>query len=391
MILELIFWLSVALLAYSYVLFPALVYLRGKLFPQPYQAAPITPSVSVIIAAYNEQDDIGAKLDNMLALKYPRAQYEILVASDGSDDNTNAIVSTYAERGVKLLALPREGKASALNAAVAVATGEILVFTDANSIFTEDALSALVAPFADATVGGVAGNQRYLPKSALVTGSDGEQSYWNFDRQMKVSQSKSGNAISATGAIYAIRHSLFRTVPVGVTDDFVTSTSVIAQGYRLVFAPAAVAYEPVAGSSDREFGRKVRIMTRGLRAVIVMRELLNPFRYGFYAFQLFSHKVVRRLMFIPLLALLIVNPFLWNHGLFYQLTMLLQIAFYSCALVGWRFGNTRLGSLKLFSIPYFFCLIYTAALFAAWNIARGRTIDRWQPQHQNVQVQAHGN
>jgi cellulose synthase/poly-beta-1,6-N-acetylglucosamine synthase-like glycosyltransferase len=384
----LIFWVAVALLAYSYVIFPAIVLLRGRLFHQPYQTADITPKVSIIIAAYNEQNDIGAKLENMLALDYPRDKVEIIVASDGSEDRTNEIVAGFADRGVTLLALPRQGKAGALNSAVAAATGEILVFSDANSIFSEGALRALIAPFADQSVGGVAGNQRYLPKSATVANNDGEQSYWNFDRQMKVSQSKAGNAISATGAIYAIRRSLFRTVPTGVTDDFVTSTSVIAQGKRLVFAPAAVAYEPVAGSNDREFGRKVRIMTRGLRAVIVMRELLNPFRYGFYAFQLFSHKVVRRLMFIPLIALLLVNPFLWNNGLFYQITMLLQIAFYGCALLGWRLADTPLGSLKFFSIPYYFCLIYAAAFVATLNIVRGRTIDRWQPQHQTVQVRS---
>ena len=385
---QVIFWVAVALLAYSYVVFPMIVFLRGRFFRQPYKTADITPSISIIIAAYNEQNDIGAKLTNMLSLDYPKDKVEIIVASDGSEDDTNTIVSGFTDQGVKLLALPRQGKAGALNSAVAAATGEILVFSDANSIFNEGALRALVAPFADPSVGGVAGNQRYLPKTATVASIDGEQSYWNFDRQMKNSQSKAGNAISATGAIYSIRRALFQTVPTGVTDDFVTSTSVIAQGYRLVFAPTAVAYEPVAGSSDREFGRKVRIMTRGLRAVLVMRELLNPFRYGFYALQLFSHKVLRRLMFVPLIALLVVNPFLWDAGLFYQITMLLQIAFYGCALLGLLLANTRFGSLKFFSMPYYFCLIYTAALIATLNILRGRTIDRWQPQHQTVQVRS---
>jgi cellulose synthase/poly-beta-1,6-N-acetylglucosamine synthase-like glycosyltransferase len=385
-ILLILFWGAVALLLYTYVLFPLIVFVRGILLRQPYQTADITPNVSVVIAAYNEQADIGAKLENILSLDYPRDKLEIIVASDGSDDDTNQIVTNFADQGVKLLALPRQGKADALNAGVATATGDILVFSDANSIFSKNALRALVAPFADPTVGGVAGNQRYAPKTATMTNNEGEQSYWDFDRKLKVSQSQAGNAISATGAIYAIRRSLFRTVPPGVTDDFVTSTSVIAQGYRLVFAPQAVAFEPVAGASDREFGRKVRIMTRGLRAVLVMRELLNPFRYGFYALQLFSHKVLRRLMFAPLIVLLVVNPFLWNQGLFYQVTMLLQIAFYGCALLGWRLANTKLGNLKLFSIPYYFCMVYVAALIATLNIVRGRRIDRWQPQHQNVKV-----
>lgn|SRR5690606_6923962 len=381
-----LFWMAASLLIYTYVLFPLIVFLRGKLMRQPYQTAAIEPRVSVIIAAYNEEKDIHTKLTNLLSLDYPREQLEIIVASDGSDDNTNAIVEGFADQGVKLLALPRQGKADALNAGVAASTGEILVFSDANSIFSKNALRALVAPFSDPSVGGVAGNQRYLSKADGMTNNDGEQSYWNFDRGLKQSQSAAGNAISATGAIYAIRRSLFRAVPAGVTDDFVTSTRVIAQGYRLVFAPDAVAYEPVSGASNREFGRKVRIMTRGLRAVLVMRELLNPSKYGFYALQLFSHKVLRRLMFAPLLVLLVVNPFLWNSGLFYQVTMLLQVAFYGCALLGWLLADRKIGSLKCFSIPYYFCMVYVAAFIATLNIVRGRTIDRWQPQHQNVQA-----
>jgi cellulose synthase/poly-beta-1,6-N-acetylglucosamine synthase-like glycosyltransferase len=386
MTLVIVFWGAVALLIYTYVLFPLIIVVRGVLLRQAYQTAEIEPRISVIIAAYNEQEDIGSKLTNVLSLDYPREKLEIIVASDGSDDNTNQVVEGFADQGVKLLALPRQGKAGALNTGVATATGDILVFSDANSIFSHNALRALVAPFADPSVGGVAGNQRYASKTAAMTSNDGEQSYWNFDRKLKLFQSRAGNAISATGAIYAIRRSLFRTVPPGVTDDFVTSTSVIAQGYRLVFAPQAMAVEPVAGSSNREFGRKVRIITRGLRAVLVMRELLNPFRYRFYALQLFSHKVLRRLMFAPLLTLLLVNPFLWNQGIFYQSTMLLQIAFYGCAALGWLLANTKIGSLKFFSIPYYFCMVYAAALIATINILRGRTIDRWQPQHQNVRV-----
>jgi cellulose synthase/poly-beta-1,6-N-acetylglucosamine synthase-like glycosyltransferase len=384
--LLLLYWLAVALLVYTYFLFPVIVFLRGKLWRHPYKTADITPHVSMIIAAYNEAQSIGDKLDNLLSLDYPRDRLEVIIASDGSDDGTNEIVARYADRNVRLLPLPRQGKAQALNAAVATAGGEILVFSDANSMYAPDAIRALARPFADPEVGGVAGNQRYLPqRDKSGASNEGEQSYWNFDRQLKQSQSKAGNAISATGAIYAIRRSLFRTVPLGVTDDFVTSTSVIAQGFRLVFAPDAVAFEPVAKSSGVEFGRKVRVMTRGLRGVIVMHELLNPFRYGFYAFQLFSHKILRRLMFIPFIVLLVVNPFLWQQGLFYQMTLLLQIGFYGCAALGALLSGTKIGRLKIFTIPFFVCMVYLAALMATLNILRGHRIDSWKPQRQEVQ------
>jgi cellulose synthase/poly-beta-1,6-N-acetylglucosamine synthase-like glycosyltransferase len=379
----LLFWGAVALIVYTYILFPALVFLRGLLWRRPYKSAEITPRVSLIIAAHNEANTIGAKLNNILSLDYPHDRLEVLIASDGSDDGTDAIVRSYAERGVGLLSLPRQGKAPALNSAVAASTGEILVFSDANSMYAPDALRAIVRPFADPAVGGVAGNQRYMTEHSTGTGS-GERSYWNFDRGLKRFQSQAGNAISATGAIYAIRRSLFRPVPGGVTDDFVTSTRVIAQGYRLVFAPEAVAYEPVAGSSGAEFGRKVRVITRGLRAVLVMRELLNPFRYGFYALQLFSHKVLRRLVVFPLIVLFLLSPVLWQKGLFYQTATLAQVAFYGCGALGMLLAGTRLGRLKVFAIPFFFCMVNAAALLAALNVMRGHQIDRWEPQRQNV-------
>jgi cellulose synthase/poly-beta-1,6-N-acetylglucosamine synthase-like glycosyltransferase len=386
-----LFWGAAALIFYTYILFPAVVFLRGLLFRRPYKTAEITPQVSMIIAAHNESASIGAKLDNILSLDYPRDRLEVVIASDGSNDGTETIVRGYADRGVKLLALPRQGKAPALNAAVAASAGEILVFSDANSMYAPGAIRALARPFADPEVGGVAGNQCYLPKQAAAgLASDGEHSYWNFDRKLKQSQSRAGNAISATGAIYAIRRRLFRGVPAGVTDDFATSTSVIAQGQRLVFAPDAVAYEPAAKTSSVEFGRKTRVITRGLRGVLVMRELLNPFRYGFYALQLFSHKVLRRLVVFPLLLLLFLSPLLWSRGLFYQLATLAQVAFYGCGLVGLLFGEHRIGRLKIFTIPFFFCMVNAAALLATLNVLRGRRIDFWEPQRQEADTPVPG-
>ena len=400
------FWGAVIIIVYTYLLFPILTLLRGLLWRRPYRRADITPRVSLIIAAYNEADSIKAKLDNIMALDYPRDRFEVVIASDGSNDGTDAIVRDYAASvqetfaGIKLLSLPRQGKAPALEAAVAASSGEILVFSDANSMYAPDAMRALVRPFADAAVGGVAGNQVYqkakageaaagAPSAVADEGSGaGEQSYWNFDRRLKQFQSRSGNAISATGAIYAIRRALFHGVPVGVTDDFVTSTRVIAQGYRLVFAPEAVAYEPVAASSGVEFGRKVRVITRGLRAVLVMRALLNPFRYGFYAVQLFSHKVLRRLVVIPLLILFLVSPFLWFKGWVYQLALLAQIGFYGSGLLGMALSGTRLGRHlppplgKLLGIPFFFCMVNAASLLATLNVLRGHRIELWETQRQ---------
>jgi len=165
-----------------------------------------------------------------------------------------------------------------------------------------------------------------------------------------------------------------------VTDDFVTSTRVIAQGYRLVFEPSAVCYEPLAGAARSEFRRKTRVMTRGLRGVWVMRELLNPFRYGFYSVQLFSHKVLRRLVVFPLLTLSVLIPSLWNASPIFGLLTVLEAAFFLLAGLGFMLSKREKSLGKVLSLPFYFCLVNAAVLVAVWNLITGRKINRWDPQ-----------
>jgi cellulose synthase/poly-beta-1,6-N-acetylglucosamine synthase-like glycosyltransferase len=388
-----LFWLATALVVYTYVGFPLLVLARARLRPRPHRTADITPTVSVIIAAHDEAPSIGARVDNLLALDYPAECLEIVIASDGSTDATVAEARRRGDPRVHVLDLPRTGKATALNSAVAGSTGAIFVFSDANTAYAPDAVRLLVRSFADPEVGGVAGNQVYLKASAGVGPADpgaataigvGERSYWDFDRLVKDAESLGGSVISATGAMYAIRRELFVEVPDGVTDDFTTSTRVIAAGRRLVFEPAAVAYEPVAGSSGREYGRKVRIMTRGLRGVAVARRLLDPRRHGFYALQLLTHKVLRRLMAIPLLVIFVTSLFLWDAGWIYRVALVGQLAVYGIAVVGLVLRDRPAGRRPWFAIPAFFLLVNIASLHAAWNLVSGRRIDRWQPVRRDV-------
>ncbi len=383
-----LFWAAVALAVYTYVGFPLLVLLRARLRPRPHQIADITPSVSVVIAAHDEAASIGPRVDNLLALDYPADRLEIVIASDGSTDATVEEARRRADPRVRVLDLPRTGKATALNTAVGASTGEIVVFSDANTAYAPEAIRRLVRSFADPAVGGVAGNQVYLPTSAAGGRSDpagataagvGERSYWDFDRLVKDAESLGGSVISATGAIYALRRELFQPVPDGVTDDFATSTRVIAAGRRLVFEPEAVALEPVAGSSRREYGRKVRIMTRGLRGVAMSRDLLDPRRHGFYALQLLTHKVLRRLMAIPLLVIALTSVLLWNDGPIYRLAALGQAVVYGLGTIGLALRDRRAGRRPWFAIPAFFLLVNIASLHALWNLITGRRIDRWQP------------
>lgn len=378
---RLLFWLSGGLVAYTYAGFPLLVLARAHLRPRPHGSAAITPPVSVVIAARNEAAVIGEKVANVLACDYPADRLQLVVASDGSEDATAAVVASAAggDARVTALDLPRVGKDGALNAAVQVATGEVLVFTDANSMLAADALRELVAPFADDSVGGVAGDQRYRPGASDAAVAKGERGYWDFDRTVKLAESRAGNVISATGALYAVRRELFRSVPPGVTDDFAVSTDVICQGRRLVFAPDAVAYEAVGATAQDEFARKVRVMTRGLNGVVLRRELLDPRRSGFYALQLLSHKVLRRLMALPLLMLGASGARLASRGHLYRLVAAAHAAVLGLGGAGLVLGRRAPGG-RLLAMPAYFCLVNLASLQAALNVVRRRSIERWEPR-----------
>jgi len=384
-VLMIIFWLMLALLVYVYGGFSVLVVLVAHARKRSVKQEDITPSLSLIIPVWNEEKAIAARLDNALALDYPADRLEIIVPSDGSTDRTEEMVRSYADRGVHLLALPRRGKIYGLKDAVNVATGELLVFSDANSMYERDALRKLARNFADPQVGGVCGNQVYLKNKKADTASQGENLYWSFDKWLKQKESLTGSIVSAHGAIYAIRRSLYQPpASAAVTDDFAISTAVIEQGYRLVFESEAIAYEEPMPAAAREFSRKVRIMNRGLCGVLLRRRLLNPLRYGFYAVILFSHKVLRRLVPIFLLMLLAASWLLQSRHDFFLFAAVAQTLFYAMAGCGYLLRRRRLGRLKFFYIPFFYCLANAAALLAIIKLLRGNRIEFWQPQRQGT-------
>jgi cellulose synthase/poly-beta-1,6-N-acetylglucosamine synthase-like glycosyltransferase len=375
------FWLSMAFLLYVYMGFALLVAVVGYWRHRAVRTAPIVPRVSLIIAAYNEEHVIGDRVDNALALDYPPHALEIIVASDGSTDATEAIVARYASWGVRLLSLPRQGKIRALDAAVIEATGEILVFSDANTMCARNALRALVRNFADAAIGGVAGHTGYRLEANTQSSARGESLYWSYDSWLKHLESLTGSIVSAHGGLYAVRRALYRpSADPAVTDDFAISTAVIEQGYRLVFDGDALAFETAVPEAQREFGRRVRLMTRGLRGVVMRRGLLNPFRYGFYSVVLFSHKVARRLAPVALVILAASNAALWDAGPVYRAMAVGQLLFYLTALAGLLLRRVRLGSLKVIYVPFFYCMANLAAAVALIQLLRGRRIAHWQPQ-----------
>jgi cellulose synthase/poly-beta-1,6-N-acetylglucosamine synthase-like glycosyltransferase len=250
------------------------------------------------------------------------------------------------------------------------------VFTDADTLMKRNALKHLLEPFQDPSVGAVGGDYRYL---SPASNSNEEKTYWNYDRLLKRLQSAAGNMTSATGQIYAIRRSLFQPIPQKLVDDFYVSVQAPSAHARLVFAPRAIAFGTPAEAGRPEFDRKVRVVTGGLRTVWRVRHILNPFRYGFYAFQLFTHKVLRRLLVIPLLLITISTAVLFPVSWFYQAAGLGQLAFHSLAAAGYLFRNHRIGRLKILSLPFFFDLVNLACLVAFFNLIAGTRHDIWKP------------
>ncbi|HKF84780.1 MAG TPA: glycosyltransferase [Candidatus Limnocylindrales bacterium] len=371
------FWVAALVVAWTYVLFPILILVRGRVRPRSHLVAPIEPTVAVVVAARNEALSIGTKARDLLALDYPSEHLSACIVSDGSDDGTAAVARVAGGDRLLVLDLPPTGKAGALDAGVRATQSDVIVFTDANSRLRPSSIRALVRHFADATVGGVAGNQVYTSADAPVASETGERAYWGLDTALKAAESAAGNAVSATGALYAIRREHYSPIPPGVNDDFYLSLGVIEAGDRLVFDAQAVAEEPVAPSVDAEFARKVRVVTRAMRAIGRRRRLLDVRRYGFYSLQLLSHKVLRWAMPVPLAVLLMTSGMLARRGPLYALAAMGQVAAYAAALVGLAAPQSPIARSRIVSIPAYFCLVNAAAVRAAWNVATGRSIDRW--------------
>lgn len=292
-------WLSLlvgcgALVAYVLVGYPlllrAIVAIRG---PRAIRQADITPSVSLVISAFNEADVIASKIDNALALDYPADLLQIVIISDASDDGTDAIVQGYEARGVRLQRMAeRRGKTAGLNATLPRLTSEIVVFSDANAIYEPDAIRKLVRNFADPDVGCVTGEARYLG-DADGAADEGEGTYWNYEMQLKRLETAVGSSVGGDGAIYAIRRHLWQTLPDDGINDFLNPLQIVAAGWRGVYEPEAICHEEAAGDTSKEYRRRVRIISRSWRAVWRASDVLKPWKVGFFAVSIVSHKVLR--------------------------------------------------------------------------------------------------
>lgn len=362
-----------------YAVFPVALAAACRWRPRPLRlTGPLPASVSVVIAAHDEARSIGDKLDDLAAQRFGSAPaLEVIVASDGSTDETVAIAERHPLRPV-VLDLPRAGKAAALNHAAARVTGEVVVFTDANSRLGPDALERLLAPFADPEVGGVAGDQRYERRPSGTASS--ERRYWSLERSLKRWESCIGSVVSSTGALHAVRRDLVEPVPGDVTDDFFLSTGVVCRGRRLVVAPEAVAREIPNERAGAEYRRRVRIITRGLTAIRRRRELLDPRAHGRYSIVLLVHKIARRFVFVPMLVALLgaLRGRRWSRVSRWAARG--QIGFYAAAAIGAVFPRHRIGRVAPVALAAHFCTANLAAAHAVVNVVRARPVVTWSPE-----------
>lgn len=373
---EVLFWICIGTLFYTYAGYPALVWVWARLLPWPHRMAPAEPRITVVVAAHNEAAGIEARLENLLALEYPLEHMEIVVASDGSTDATVERAKKFCNHGVRIVEFEsRRGKPAVLNALVPEARGNIVVFADARQQFDPGAVRALVRHFADPCVGAVSGELVLVCEGAGSGLDEGVGFYWKYEKFIRRHECLVDSTVGATGAIYAIRRELFEAVPEDtLLDDVVVPMRILHRGFRVLFEPAALAYDRVSSRSGVEFRRKVRTIAGNFQLFVREPWLLNPLRNRVWL-QTLSHKAFRLLGPLGLGTAFATNLMLLDQ-LLYVWTLSVQMAFYFAAVVGLAVRDTSRGHF-LFNVPYAFCLLNWATAVAIVRILGGRHRVTW--------------
>ena len=375
--MEVVFWLSAFLVAYVYLGYPLLAWALARIIGAPVKAGPAQPAVTVLTAAYNEADHIEATVRNKLEQDYPPELLDVIVVSDESSDGTDELVSALGPRVRLLRQSPRQGKTAALNLAVASAAGDVLVFADANSMYAPDAISQLVKNFADPRVGYVTGKMVYVNEDGSLLG-DGCSAYMKYENWLRASESRLASVIGVDGGVDAVRKALFLPMRADQQPDFVLPLSVAERGARVVYEPRALLRESALNEHDAEYRMRVRVSLRALWALWDKRRLLNPLRQPLLTFQIFSHKVLRYLAFIPLCAALVSSWWLAPSSMLMALAAVAQTAVYLLAFTGWKLHAGNHGAIVGF--PYYFALLNVASAHAVCKFLGGERQATWAPR-----------
>ena len=364
------------MILYVYAGYPILAGMFALILNKRVVKGDYAPKVSILIAAYNEEQFIEATFLNKLRLEYPRDRLEIIVISDGSTDKTDEIVRNYEKEGVRLFRQePRSGKTSALNFGVTLAEGELIVFSDANSIYDARALAELVSNFHDETVGYVTGKMIYVNDEGSAIG-DGCSAYMRYENFLRSIEARLGSIVGVDGGIDAIRKRLYKPMMPDQLPDFVLPLLVVEQGYRVVYEPMALLMESTLTSPQDEFKMRVRVSLRALWALVDMRHILGFKHSVIFSWQLWSHKTLRYLCFMFLIVSYISNMLLWKTHAFYQVSFIVQNAFYLGALLAPLIGKNQ----RLLHLLHYFILLNYASLIAFLKFLAGQKQTLWTPR-----------
>jgi glycosyltransferase involved in cell wall biosynthesis len=369
--MSVLFWLSFFVIVYSYFGYPLLLILLSlSKGTEKIDGSNnwFEPSVSLIIPVHNEERIIKQKIQNTLLLDYPKDKIEILIVSDASTDKTKEIVLSYGTNKVMFFEQPhREGKASALNRGLQEAKHEIVVFTDASIFLEKIALRNILRRFSDDQIGCVSGED-------YIAESQGEGAYGKYELFLRSLEGRLGSIVGASGCFYAQRLNLCEPFPEGMAPDFFSVLKTVEKGFRAVSEPRAKGFMHSVPNNKDEFERKVRTLLRGITTLLAFKHLLNPIRYGIFAVQLMSHKIIRWLVGLFLVLFFLSNLFLLQSGP-YNLIFLLQIIFYGLAIIAWIVPSAP----TVFRVPLFFSMVNLSTLIAWHKYIKGFRQEIWEP------------
>jgi len=374
MMLEFMFFFSIVFILYAYFGYLLALFILSFFKSRPVAKGNITPTVSFIITAYNEEKRIVEKIENTLKQDYPREKLEIIVASDCSSDRTDEIVKSYQSIGLRLVrASARKGKENAQKLAVDAASGDILIFSDSATILMPDGISKIVRNFNDPTVGCVSSVDKFIDSEGSISG---EGAYVKYEMLSRSLETKVNTLVGLSGSFFAARKEVCKDWSADLQSDFNTLLNSIKIGLRGVSDPDSIGYYRNIADEKKEFDRKVRIVLRGISVFMRNLELLNPLKYGLFSWQLFSHKLCRWMVPFGMLIALGTNILLAFNSLFYTVALVIQIVFYSFALAGMYLGSFSRGILKL---PFFFVSVNYAILNAWFKYVSGERMVSWPP------------
>lgn len=370
MLTHLTFWTAAALVFYAYVGYPCLLMAISRVRRREVRRSAIACPVSFVITAHNEAERIATKIENTLAQEYD-GPFEILVASDCSSDGTDEIVRAYEPRVSLVRTAERRGKEAAQQLAVGVASGQILIFSDVATALTPGAVARIVTNFADPAVGCVSSIDRFVDTDGRVSG---EGAYVRYEMFLRSLESRVNSLVGLSGSFFAARRSVCRNWAADRQSDFNTLLNTVKQGLIGVLDASSIGYYHPITDHRGEFQRKVRTVVRGIGVLTANLYMLNPLRYGLFAWQLASHKLCRWLVPFALVVALLTNTLLAVHSSFYFATLAAQAAFYGAAAAGWQ-GYPSL------RIPFYFVVANLAILIAWCRFARGERMTTWQPSN----------